>query len=106
LAKKDKKKKTATFVCVMKEWHAPTLLFKVDPPIDGKDHIVVAAASAVDRYEMIIYTAKKMKKEYKTYAYSEVNKSKPFIRGPLPQFKEAIESIGYKIVGDVERFPR
>lgn len=90
----------------MKEWHAPTLLFKVDPPLDGKNHIVVAAGKATDRYEMIIYTAKKIKKKFKTYVYGEVNKSRPLICGSFPQFKEAIESIGYKMIGDVKRFPR
>lgn len=89
----------------MKEWHARTLLFEVDPPIDGRKFIVVAAANAVDRYEMIIYTAEKVKKHFKTFAYGEI-KSKKLIFGPLPQFKEAIESIGYEMVGDVKRFPR
>lgn len=101
----SKKKKTATFVRVMKEWHAPTLLFEVDPPLDGKNFIVVAAANAVDRYEMIVFTAHKVKKKFKTFAYGEV-KSKILIHGPLPQFKEAIASIGYEMIGDVKRFPR
>jgi hypothetical protein len=93
--------KEAIFIERVTNWAAITCLFRLEPPLNNKKYIVVAAANAIDRYEMIIYS-REPNENHNEYVYNFI-KGEYKVFSSLPEFRKAIESIGYTMIGGPER---
>lgn len=98
------KEKTATFLRVL-DWSATTFIFRVKPKLQGNKYIIMCAADAIDRWEMIAWSVDKVEKHYDNYVFKEI-KGYNVLCCKIPNFRKAIELIGYKMVGGPRRFPR
>jgi len=98
----------ATLISKLESWSAPSLVFKLEPPLNDNEYIIIAAANGIERYEMIIFTCNvtgKHKLKFENIKIANIENYKS-IKNNLPAFKKTLESIGYKMYGEVERHPK
>ena len=93
--------KTAKLIGVLTKWSAPTLLFELNPKYNDNQFIIIAAANAIQRYEMIIYTCDVINGKYSNIKFGL--KDYTSLKCNLPLFKKTLESIGYNMVGEIPR---
>ena len=96
---KNKLQGVAKFKRFCTKLHANAKIFEVDPPLDANETIVVIAAYALGRFEMMIWGVR----HDGSYHMQLLKES---YRVPLPDHRGALAKAGYKQVGDVERTPR
>lgn len=93
---------TATKIREMTDWRADAALYKVDPPLEGYEYVVVSAADLTDRYNSGYYsTPRSMQIETYIFGADEGGEVESYLELPgsmkgTLDHAEALRDAGYE----------